>query len=179
MICFALALPNELDGVRCYRLLRNYRSFLHEDTSATEAREFVHEALSFFEFVFRQHVSDELSASYTGTKRALDARMQNSTDIFGKDVLSQQEVKIHEEKFMRLTEDWFESCVVKTKTPSFEELTTSEDEIHARALGISLDDLGSRARASDSEFVESRATVTGTERAHAAVAPGTSGLRGE
>src|SRR5271167_4690204 len=82
MICFALALPIELDGVRGYRLLRNYRSFLHEDTSDTEAREFGHEAMSFFELVFRQDISDELSDSYTATRRALDALMQNSKDIF-------------------------------------------------------------------------------------------------
>jgi hypothetical protein len=180
MICFALALPVEWDGVRCYRLLRNYRSFLPEDTSDTEAKEFGHEAMSFFEFAFRQHLSEELSASYTATKRALDALMQNSKDVVGNGVLSQKEVEIWEEKFMRLTEDWFESCLVEKKPPSFEELTSPEDEIHARALGISLDDFGSHARGSDSEFAGSRTAVTGTERCtHAAVAPGTSGLRGD
>ena len=149
--------------------MRNYRSFLHEDTSDTEAREFGHEAMSFFEsvffeFVFRQHLSDELSVSYTATRRALDALMQNSKDIVGKVWFPQQEVKIHEENFMRLTEDWFESFVVKAKISSFEELTKPEDEIHARALGISLGEFGIRARGSDSGFAESRATVAGTER---------------
>jgi hypothetical protein len=169
MICFALALPIECEGVRGYRLLRNYRSFLPEDTSDIEAREFGHEAMSFFEsvffeFAFRERLSDELSVSDTATRRALVELMQNSEDVFGNGVLSPQEVKTHEENFMRLTEDWFESCLVEKKPPSFEELTKPEDEIHARALGVSLDDCGSRARGSDSEFAESRATVTGTER---------------
>ena len=169
MICFALALPMESEGVRGYRLLRNYRSFLPEDTSDTEAREFGHEAMSFFEsvffeFAFRERLSDELSVSDTATRRALVELMQNSEDVFGNGVLSPQEVKTHEENFMRLTEDWFESCLVPKRSPSFEELTSTEDEIHASALGISLGEFGSRARGPDSEFAESSATLTATER---------------
>jgi hypothetical protein len=138
MICFALALPIESEGVRGYRLLRNYRLFLPEDTSDTEAREFSHEAMSFFEFVFRQRLSDESSVSDTATRRALVELMQNSEDIFGNGVLSPQEAETHEENFMRLTEDWFKSCLVEKKPPRFEELTSLGDEIHARALGVSL-----------------------------------------
>ncbi len=150
MICFALALPIESEGVRGYRLLRNYRSIIAEDTSDTEARAFGNEAMSFFEsvfneFAFGEHLSDELSVSDTATRRALVELMQNSEDVFGNGVLSPQELKTHEEKFMRLTEDWFESCLVKKNPLRFEELTSTEDEIHARAFGISLDEFGSRA----------------------------------
>ena len=136
MICFALALPIESEGVRGYRLLRNYRSFLPEDTSDTEAREFGHEAMSFFESVSLSSHSVSTYAtsclSLIPTRRALVELMQNSEDVFGNGrLLSLQEVKTHEENFMRLTEDWFESCLVEKKPPSFEELTKPEDEIHA------------------------------------------------
>lgn len=116
MLVFALAIPIECGGVRGYRLLRNYRAFLPELTSDTEAKAFQNQAMSFFECVFTQYISNHLPPHYPETRRALDELMQNSKDVFGCEVLPKQEVENYEENFTRDTNDWFESRLINANS---------------------------------------------------------------